>query len=77
MKRPVMAAIALLLVLGFFGVLGVLFYAMFAKVTLDGALKETLLIMLGSLGTMVTMVVSFYFGSSQSSQAKDALIASK
>lgn len=76
-KRPVMATIAILLVLGFFAVLGVLLYAAFMKVSLDGTLKDVLLVMLGTLGTMVATVVNFYFGSSQGSMAKDALLAIK
>lgn len=76
-KRPVMATIAILLVLGFFAVLGVLLYAAFMKVSLDGTLKDVLLVMLGTLGTMVATVVNFYFGSSQGSMAKDALLAGK
>ena len=77
MKRPVMATIAVLLVLGFFAVLAILLYAMFAKVQLDGTLKDVLLLMLGSLGTMMATVVNYYFGSSQGSAAKDVLLAGK
>ena len=76
-RRPIMATIAVIIVLGFFAVLGVLLYAAFVKVTLDGTLKDVLLVMLGTLGTMTTMIVSFYFGSSQGSMAKDALLANK
>ena len=75
MRRPVMATIAILLMIGFFAVLGTLLYGAFLKVALDGTLKDVLLVMLGTLGTMVATVVNFYFGSSQGSMAKDALLA--
>ena len=72
------AIIALFILAGFFGVLGFMMYAGFIlKTTIDGTLKDVLLMMLGSLGTMAVMVVSFYFGTTQSSQAKDAIIAAK
>ncbi len=77
MKRPIMATIAVIIVVGFFAILGTLIYAAFVKVALDGTLKDVLLVMLGSLGTMTTGVVNFYFGSSQGSQAKDQLLAAK
>lgn len=77
MKRPVMATIAILLVLGFFAVLSILIYAAFVKVTLDGTLKDVLLVLLGTLGTLVTAVVNYYFGSSQGSAAKDQLLQGK
>lgn len=77
MKRPVMATIAILLVIGFFAVLAILLYAMFAKVQLDGTLKDVLLLMLGAMGTMVATVVNYYFGSSQGSAAKDQLLQGK
>ena len=78
MKRPMVAVIALLILSGFFCVLGYLMYGAFVlKTTLDGTLKDVLLVMLGSLGTMSTMVVSYYFGTTQGSMAKDQIIAGK
>lgn len=76
-KRPVMATIAVMMVLGFFTILGALIYAAFVKISLDGTLKDVLLVMLGTLGTLTTMVMNFYFGSTASSQNKDALLAAK
>lgn len=76
-KRPVMATIAVLMVVGFFTILGALIYAAFVKISLDGTLKDVLLVMLGTLGTLTTMVMNFYFGSTASSQNKDALLAAK
>lgn len=72
-----MATIAVLMVVGFFTILGALIYAAFVKISLDGTLKDVLLVMLGTLGTLTTMVMNFYFGSTQSSQNKDALLAAK
>lgn len=76
-RRPVMATIAVLMVVGFFTILGALIYAAFVKISLDGTLKDVLLVMLGTLGTLTTMVMNFYFGSTASSQNKDALLAAK
>lgn len=72
-----MATIAVLMVVGFFTILGALIYAAFVKISLDGTLKDVLLVMLGTLGTLTTMVMNFYFGSTASSQNKDALLAAK
>ena len=77
MKHPVMASIAILLVLGFFAVLGMLIYAGYVQVAIDGTLKDILLVLLGVLGTMTTTVVNYYFGSSLGSAAKDVLLAQK
>jgi hypothetical protein len=53
--------------LGFFGILTGM---MSGRVTSS----EALMIMLGSLGTAWTGIIAFYFGSSASSQNKDALL---
>lgn len=74
MKPHIKGLIAILIILGFFVVLGALLYAAFAKVILDGTLKDVLLVMLGTLGSMTVAVVSYYFGSSLGSAAKDDTI---
>ena len=60
---------AVVVTVGFFGILGWMLY--------DDTVRpsEPLLIMLGSLGTAWTMIIGFYFGSSQGSRAnQQALI---
>ena len=59
--------LALIITLGFFGIL---IGMMTGKVTSSDAL----MLLLGSLGTAWTGVISFYFGSSASSQNKDQLL---
>jgi hypothetical protein len=58
----------MLVTTGFFGILG------FMIINGDYKPTEPLLVMLGSLGTAWTMIIGFYFGSSSSSQNKDATI---
>ena len=60
-------ALAILVTIGFFGIISGL---MLGKVE-HGAEID---IMLGSLGTAWTGIIAFYFGSSSSSQTKDAMI---
>ena len=60
--------LAMAVTTGFFGILGWMLYSPDYKPT------EPLLVMLGSLGTAWTMIVGFYFGSSQGSRAKTDLI---
>jgi len=59
--------LAIMVTLGFFGILTGM---MSGRVTSS----EALMIMLGSLGTAWTGIIAFYFGSSASSQNKDALL---
>ena len=59
--------LALIITVGFFGILVGM---MTGKVTSSDAL----MLLLGSLGTAWTGVISFYFGSSASSQNKDQLL---
>jgi hypothetical protein len=58
---------AIIVTIGFFGIL---FALMSGKVTKG----DEVMIMLGSLGTAWTGIISFYFGSSASSQKKDDLL---
>ncbi len=59
--------LAIFITAGFFGILLALMYGQVQK-------SNEIMIMLGSLGTAWAGVVSFYFGSSASSQNKDATI---
>ena len=59
--------LALIVTVGFFGIL-------IGLMTKTFATSDALMMMLGSLGTAWTGIISFFFGSSASSQAKDQLI---
>ena len=61
--------LAIVISVGFFGVLGVIAFAEIAA-----AAMSALQIMLGALGTAWASVVAYYFGSSQGSSAKNAVI---
>jgi hypothetical protein len=67
-KSNVPPALAGIVTLGFFGILGLM---IFDKELIP---SEPLLVMLGSLGTAWTMIIGFYFGSSHGSQSKDAML---
>ena len=67
-KSIVPPVLAFGVTLGFFGIL---FGLMTGKVD---STNQALMIMLGSLGTAWVSIISFYFGSSAGSQAKDKLI---
>jgi len=66
-KSFIPAALAISVTAGFFGILVGL---MSGKVVAGAEIE----IMLGSLGTAWTGIIGFYFGSSASSQRKDALL---
>ena len=66
-KSLVPPILALLVTIGFFGILIGLMTKAFST-------SDALMLMLGSLGTAWTGIVSFYFGSSASSQNKDQLL---
>ena len=59
--------LAIGITIGFFGI-------MYGMMSGHVQSSEALMILLGSLGTSWTGVISFYFGSSASSQAKDQLL---
>ena len=66
-KSLVPPILALLVTIGFFGILIGLMTKAFST-------SDALMLMLGSLGTAWTGIVSFYFGSSASSQNNDQLL---
>ncbi len=68
MKDRTPSVIGMTLVFGFFTLLGIL---IFTEVPIHN--QQILNIMLGSLGTMTTAVVTYYFGSSNSSAKKDEM----
>lgn len=69
MKDRTPSIIGIFLVLGFFALLAIL---IFTEVPIHN--QQILNIMLGSLGTMTTAVVTYYFGSSNSSAKKDEML---
>lgn len=69
MKDRTPSIIGISLVFGFFALLGIL---IFSEVPIHN--QQILNIMLGSLGTMTTAVVTYYFGSSNSSAKKDEML---
>jgi drug/metabolite transporter (DMT)-like permease len=68
----IQAALAFLIFAGFFGAI---WLALTHEVT--ASMRDALLILIGALGAAFGNVVSYYFGSSSGSQAKDALLAAR
>ena len=66
-KSSIPAILAIGVTIGFFGIL-------IGLMTDNVTKSDALLLMLGSLGTAWTAIVSFYFGSSASSQNKDEML---
>jgi hypothetical protein len=70
LKDKIPALLALLVTVGFFGVL----WYMLTH-TVPDASHDTMLLLLGSLGTAWTSIVAYYFGSSAGSDRKTELLA--
>lgn len=68
-KTPMVLAV--MLTLGFFGVL---VFMMLHGLPKDTGGSEAMIAMIGALGTAFTMVLSYYFGSTASSKVKDDTI---
>ena len=66
-KSFVPPVMAILVTVGFFGILLALMYGQVER-------SNEVMVMLGSLGTAWTGIIAFYFGSSAGSQNKDALL---
>lgn len=69
----IQALIALIILAGFFATL---FFMIRANVD-PGGMRDALLVMVGSLGTMATSIVGYYFGSSSGSAEKTRLLVEK
>ncbi|MGZ8363168.1 MAG: hypothetical protein ACXW3D_04850 [Caulobacteraceae bacterium] len=70
LNEKIAALLAVLTTLGLFAVIGVMLW----RGTGDSPVLQTLL---GALGASWVSVVSYYFGSSAGSKAKDAVIAGR
>jgi len=69
-KSAIPAVLAILITLGFFGILGVMLAGVWKPTD-----NQALLILLGALGTSWGAVVNYYFGSSAESARKNDLLA--
>jgi hypothetical protein len=72
-KSRIPAVLAILITIGFFGVLG----GMLSGQLQASGNNEALLILLGALGAAWGAVVNFYFGSSAGSAAKNEMLAKR
>jgi hypothetical protein len=70
LKDRIPASLAIMVTLGFFGVLG---FMLKWQIPVSG--HDAMLLMLGGLGSAWTSVVAYYFGSSSGSASKDVTIS--
>jgi hypothetical protein len=70
LKDKIPAVLAMLVTMGFFGVLGYMCFR-----TLPAGGHDAMLLMLGSLSTAWTAIIAYYFGSSAGSDRKTELLA--
>lgn len=72
-KSPWPGILTLVIVGGFYGVLGVIFFKGLPSTSAPGG--EIVLLLIGSLSTALTAVLGYWFGTTQSSQSKDRMLA--
>jgi len=71
-KSPWPGILTLVIVGGFYGVLGVIFFKGLPSTSAPGG--EIVLLLIGSLSTALTAVLGYWFGTTQSSQNKDKML---
>jgi hypothetical protein len=71
-KSPWPGILTLVIVGGFYGVLGVIFFKGLPSTSAPGG--EIVLLLIGSLSTALTAVLGYWFGTTQSSQQKDKML---
>lgn len=71
-KSPWPGILTLVIVGGFYGVLGVIFFKGLPSTSAPGG--EIVLLLIGSLSTALTAVLGYWFGTTQGSQNKDRLL---
>lgn len=65
--------LTLVIVAGFYGVLGVIFFKGLPSTTQPGG--EIVLLLIGSLSTALTAVLGYWFGTTQGNRSKDDMLA--
>jgi hypothetical protein len=69
LKENVGPILALVTVIGTFGLFGLAFF-----LKMDGANEKVLFMVIGALSSVATTVVTYYFGSSESSARKNEIL---